>query len=127
MEINIYLCQNFTAMKNAIFLFLTFSLILWSSCSKKETTTPDSTSTLKFTSLVAADTLVKVNAFTTITANVTGDGLTYNWSATYGTFKGSGSKVEWSVCHQSTFKITCKVTDQYNHTESKEVVIRSQN
>ena len=68
--------------------------------------------------------VIKVNDITTITANAIGDGLTYKWSATYGTFIGSGQQVQWTVCHQAKFTITCQVTDQNNNSETKQVVIR---
>ncbi len=111
--------------KTLLFLFMV-SVFFWTACSKTETA-PVNEAPIKFNSLVAADTLIKVNDITTITANAAGEGLTYNWSATYGTFIGSGAQVQWTVCHQATFIITCKITDQNNNSESKQIVIRSHN
>ena len=97
------------------------------SCKKSESTpSPSAGNDFKFVSLVAADTVMTVNAVTTITANATGQGLSYKWTAEYGTFIGSGNSVQWTVCHSDKFKITCEITDEANHTESKDVYIRTQ-
>jgi hypothetical protein len=115
-------------MRNVVIIICLVTFVVLASCSKSETTPdPAAGSNFKFSSLVAADTLLKVNAITTITANATGDGLTYTWTASYGTFVGSGATVQWTVCHKSTFNINCLVKDQYNHSETKTIVVRSYN
>jgi hypothetical protein len=102
--------------------------IIVSACSKSNDTAPDNTAaTLKFENLVAQDTVIAVNAVTTITANATGEGLTYKWTATFGTFIGSGKTVQWTVCHADKFTITCQVTDKNNKSETRDVVIRTRN
>jgi hypothetical protein len=104
------------------------SLVIVAACSKSSTTPDPSTGdNFQFSSLVAADTVLKVNAITTITANATGSGLSYKWSATYGTFIGTGATVQWTVCHQANFKITCVVSDDNNHAETKSIIVRTQN
>jgi len=103
------------------------SILIAASCTKSKTTNPDPGSDFKFSSLTATDSVIKVNAFTTISASATGSGLSYKWTASYGTFIGSGSTVQWTVCHQDKFTINCQVTDQYNHSETKSIVVRSQN
>jgi len=104
------------------------TLVIFAACSKSETTPdPGAGSNFKFNSLVAADTVIKVNDVTTITANAVGDGLSYKWTASYGTFVGSGATVQWTVCHQDKFTINCEVTDQFNHSETKTVIVRSEN
>jgi hypothetical protein len=111
-----------------ILIFSSIVMVLLSAACKKSSTTDNTTgSEFKFTSLVAADTLIKVNAITSVTASAAGDGLTYKWSASYGTFVGSGATVQWTVCHQDKFTITCQVSDKYNHSETKSVVVRSHN
>jgi hypothetical protein len=103
-------------------------LLVAASCKKSSTPPEDNTGAgFKFTSLVAADSVIKVNAITTVTAQATGDGLTYKWTASYGTFVGSGSTVQWTVCHQDKFTITCQVTDKYSHSDTKTVSVRSKN
>ena len=104
------------------------TIVILASCSKNSTTPEQGIgSNFKFSSLTAADTVIKVNDITTITANATGDGLTYKWSASFGTFVGSGASVQWTVCHQDKFNITCEVTDTYSHSETKTIVVRSHN
>ena len=115
-------------MKRVLAILCLVALVILAACSKSTTTLDQGNgSTFKFNSLTAADTVIKVNDITSITANATGDGLTYKWSATYGTFVGSGSSVQWTVCHQDKFSITCEVTDQYSHSETKSIIVRSHN
>ncbi len=114
--------------KFALFFFALALISALAACSKSSTPTPDNpAATFKFSSLVAKDTVIKVNDVTTITANATGDGLTYTWTADFGTFIGSGNTVQWTVCHEDVFTITCSVKDKNNHSDSKNVIIRSRN
>jgi hypothetical protein len=115
-------------MKKVLTIISLLVLLILAACNKSETTPdPGAGSAFKFSSLVAADTVIKVNDITTISATATGDGLTYKWTASYGTFIGSGATVQWTVCHQSSFNISCMVTDQYNHAETKTIIVRSHN
>lgn len=115
-------------MKKIISIFCLATLVIFAACSKSASTPdPGNGANFKFSSLVAADTVIKVNDITTISASATGDGLTYLWTASYGTFVGSGSTVQWTVCHQAKFTISCLVTDQYNHSETKTIIVRSVN
>ena len=115
-------------MRNPFITFCLIAVVSLASCSKSETTQdPGAGSNFKFSSLVAADTVIKVNDITSITASAAGDGLSYKWTPSYGTIIGSGAKVQWTVCHQDKFTITCEVTDQYNHSEIKTVIVRSEN
>ncbi len=116
-------------MKRIIFILGLGIVIILAACSKSSDPAPDNTAaTLKFTSLVVTDTLLKVNDVTTITASATGEGLTYTWSeaAGLGVFIGSGNTVQWTVCHADKFTINCKVTDKNNNSETKNVVVRTQ-
>lgn len=79
---------------------------------------------LEYKSLIAQDTIMSITDINTIAANATGDGLSFHWTASYGNFIGSGSTVQWTVCHADKFRITCEVRDQYGHTESKDVYVR---
>ena len=115
-------------MKNALIIFSILVVLVASSCKKSSSTTDPGTGTaFKFSGIVAADSVIKVNDATTITANATGDGLSYEWTAFYGTITGSGATVTWTVCHQDKFVISCKVTDKYNHAETKNVVVKAIN
>jgi len=117
-------------MKKLLLLMLISGLIVCYSCKKKDNSTGDPTP-FQYKSLVASDTLVTVNDVISITADATGDGLSYSWESTdmdgnvYGTIIGSGSQVQWSICHQSKFKVSCAVSDKYSHSETKTVYIRS--
>lgn len=111
-------------MKKLFILIIGFILIMIS-CKKSEVPTNSGTQ-FKFISLIAKDTIIKINGITSITANAQGDGLTYQWTANYGTFIGSGSTVQWTVCHADKFIITCKVKDQNNNSDTKNVTISSQ-
>ena len=115
-------------MRKTYTILCLFAILILASCSKSESTAdPAAGANFKFSSLVAADTVIKVNDITTISAIATGDGLTYTWTASYGTFVGSGPAVQWTVCHQDKFSISCLVTDQYKHSETKTIIVRSHN
>ena len=115
-------------MRKVFTSFCLITLVIFAACSKSETPSdPGAGSNFKFSSLVAADTVIKVNDITSITASAVGDGLSYKWTPSYGTIIGSGAKVQWTVCHQAAFVITCTVTDQNNNTDSKQVVVKSYN
>ncbi|MEI7895498.1 MAG: hypothetical protein WCJ26_00575 [bacterium] len=115
-------------MRNVISILCLVTIVILASCAKSSTTPdPGTGGNFKFSNLVAADTVIKVNDITTISATATGDGLTYKWTASYGTFVGSGATVQWTVCHQAKFTITCLVTDQYSHSETKSIIVRSHN
>ena len=108
-------------MKKTAFLFL--MLFILSQCTKDETIEP--VQDLIYYSLIAEkDTLVPGEE-TNITATATGSNLQYFWSATQGDILGSGSKVVYapSPCHTGTNKITCKITNGNNQSESKSVNI----
>jgi hypothetical protein len=113
-------------MKRVLFILGFGIVIILAACSKSSDPAPDNAAaTLKFTSLVVTDTLLKVNDVTTITASATGEELTYTWTADFGTFIGSGNTVQWTVCHADKFTINCKVTDKNNNSETKNVVVRT--
>ena len=96
------------------------------SCTKNDDKTDSASQPAQFEykSLVAQDTIMLLTDINTIVATANGDGLTYHWSASYGNFIGSGSTVQWTVCHADKFSITCEVRDQYGHSESKDVYVR---
>jgi hypothetical protein len=109
-------------MKNIIYFATILVAVLIISCSKSSST-PENNTPFKFTSLVPQDTVLAINGITDITANATGSALTYKWTASYGSFIGSGAKVKWSVCHADKFTVTCEVKDDQGHSDSKTVSI----
>ena len=101
-------------------------LALIAGCKKKEATTPASTP-LQYNSLAAVNTTVAVNATTKITASATGEGLTYNWSASNGTIIGSGNEVNYGTpCCAGTATVTCVVKDSGGSSESKSLTMTIQ-
>ena len=103
-------------------LILLAALTVLASCKKdKENGTDETQNPLVFTSLTASDTSIIVTDVPVITAVATGDELQYVWSASYGSFIGSGSQVQWTVCHADTFRIWCKVKDKYGEEITKSV------
>jgi hypothetical protein len=111
-------------MKKIFVSLLTIAIVFLLACNKSDSSgDSNSAGTLVFSSLVPQDTVMKVNGITSITANATGSGLTYHWTASYGTFIGSASTVQWTVCHSDKFRITCEVKDDQGHSASKEVSI----
>lgn len=112
-------------MTKILVLFATLIIISMASCSKS-TVNPDNSnsgSEFKYESLVAQDTALPVNGITTVSAKATGTGLTYYWTASYGSFIGSGSSVKWTVCHADRFTITCEVKDDKGNAASKVIAI----
>ena len=112
-------------MRKTIYFATILVAILIISCSKS-TSTPENNNPgaeFKFVSLIPQDTVLAVNGITNITATATGSGLTYHWTASYGTFLGSGSTVKWTVCHADKFTITCEIKDDKGHSDSKTISI----
>jgi hypothetical protein len=112
-------------MKNIFSLFAILFVLLIISCSKSTVDPVDNTTDkeFKFVSLVSQDTALPINGITTITASATGTGLSYRWTASYGSFIGSGASVKWTVCHSDKFTITCEVKDDQGHADSKVIAI----
>ena len=109
-----YIKINF--MKKMFLIILIFTAM---ACKKEQNgPLPDNATPLIFTSITVGDSILYVNVPTTLTANATGDDLTYKWSAAWGTFIGSGRVVQWSACHADKFTITCKVTDKYDQSQT---------
>jgi len=114
-------------MKKIVILLGFCILIVLSACKKSDNSTPSGSTNFSFTGLTAQDTVMKVNGIISITANATGEELSYHWSATYGTFIGNGQTVKWTVCHSDRFQITCEVSDKYNNVATKQIYINVQN
>ncbi|MFP5470246.1 MAG: hypothetical protein ACLGGV_01500 [Bacteroidia bacterium] len=96
------------------------------SCKKKETiVTEDDKIELVFTSLEANKTTLVSDEEATITANVTGKDIVYNWETTGGTLIGSGSSIKFvgSACCSRENKISCTVNDAYGASQTKSLTI----
>jgi hypothetical protein len=109
-------------MKKYVFFTLSVFMILAVSCSKKSDSTVSNTP-LVFSSLNVSDSTMIVNGLITFSANATGDGLSYHWTASYGSFVGSGPSVKWTVCHADNFTVTCEVKDANGNSASKTRII----
>jgi hypothetical protein len=107
--------------KNALFILIMIAFL--AACKKEDNTSTPTGQPFKFISLSASDTSILVNGITTITAVATGDGLTYTWSALYGTIIGSGAVVQYTVCHADNFKILCVIKDVNNNSLKDSVYI----
>ena len=116
-------------MKRYFIVIVFISAAVLSSCKKEESIIDPGNQPAKFEykSLVAQDTIMTLTDINVIIASASGDGLSYHWTASYGNFIGSGSSVQWTVCHADKFRITCEVRDQYGHSESKDVYVRVHN
>jgi hypothetical protein len=119
---------NRSTMKKVVLLFTAIVLtVTFFACKKSSSGTDSPGGAFSFTNLSISDTSMKVNEITTVTANATGTNLSYHWTASYGTFIGSGAKVQWTVCHSDIFTITCEVSDDNGNKESKTVSIAVRN
>ena len=114
-------------MRYTLYIFALIAGLALLSCSKSKTDPINNGTEFKFVSLVPNDTVLPVNGLTTIKASATGTGLTFHWTASYGTFIGSGATVQWTVCHADKFTITCQVTDNSGNADTKEVKINVHN
>jgi hypothetical protein len=121
--------QHPIKMKKYLLFAGIMTLVIFASCSKKSATPDGSSTPFKFVSLTATDSVININAATTLRATASGDGLTYNWTCDFGVFipdpSGENSHIGWSVCHADNFTIHCTVKDQYNNTDTKSIVIRT--
>lgn len=104
-----------------------FAIIILGGCKKKEETKPTSTP-LAYASLSAEQTTIAIGATTKITANATGDGLTYIWSASAGDIIGSGSQITYGAptCCAGLNEIICIVKDSGGNEASKSITINVQ-
>lgn len=85
----------------------------------------DPTQPFVFVSLTAEKDTIAPGETTKITAVATGYRLTYTWSKSAGIITGTGSQVSYTVppCDIGRNRITCKVTDGKNVSESKDIYI----
>jgi len=109
-------------MKKFTIVLLSVCVIMGMACSKKSENSGSNTP-LVFTSLNASDTTMPVNGLISFTAVASGDGLSYHWTASYGSFIGSGSSVKWTVCHADKFFVTCEIRDVNGNSASKQCAI----
>jgi hypothetical protein len=116
-------------MKKLIFFLPLIVIILTISCKKNtsDNSTPSTGAPLVFTSLVAEHDTIAINTTMKIKATASGDGITYTWTESYeGTITPlmtDPSVLNFSICHPSTFTVTCVVKDKNNSSLSKTVKI----
>jgi hypothetical protein len=115
-------------MKTGLAVLTVILIGLSFSCKKDNNSdNPANKTPLAFRSLTASDTLITVTDIVTIAADASGDELIYSWIPEYGNILGSGSQVQWTVCHSDRFTITCEVADKYGDKISKSVDINVKN
>lgn len=107
-------------------------ILLLVSCKKGSSESATTQTPFKFESLTsdAAEIVYSSNPSTKITAVATGDGLSYQWSATAGDLLGSGAKITYTAnasCCGGGQTITCKVKDKYGNGDAKQVSINVRN
>jgi hypothetical protein len=116
-------------MKKLILLFFVSAVILFFSCKKKDNAAEPTP--FSYTSLVASESIIPVTSSLHIVATATGDDLQYSWKSVdsqgnnFGNIIGSGSDIQWTICHADTFIVSCTVSDKYGNSETKSVNIRS--
>lgn len=112
-------------MKTKYYLYI-LVLLFCISCSDDSNSVTDSDlHDFRFVSLSSNRQLISVFESADLEVKATGDDLTYSWKTSEGTLVGSGAKIKFSICHATYSRITCKVTDKYNHTETKSVTVQS--
>jgi hypothetical protein len=91
---------------------------------KKETASAG-TGDIEFVSLVVEKDNLAITELTKVTATVKGSNLSYTWKCDneLGVIEGAGAEVMFTICHGGKFKITCEVSDNANHTASKEAYV----
>ncbi|MBI3519873.1 MAG: hypothetical protein HY062_11015 [Bacteroidetes bacterium] len=112
-------------MKNLVIIFILIISVFFVSCKKKEQKTSND-KVYTFNSLkVDHDSIAQGNV-TNITADVSGDAVTYSWSASAGDIFNSGKTILFgaSTCCTGNHTITCTVKDKGDHSESKSVVVK---
>ncbi len=111
--------------KLIITLILLEVIITVIACRKKDI--PAATQPLSFISLIAENDTILVGETTTITANATGENLSYSWrleQGSLGDIIGGGATITYgaSPCCTGWNTITCTVTDGTT-SQSKSVTI----
>ncbi|TAL69882.1 MAG: hypothetical protein EPN82_04495 [Bacteroidetes bacterium] len=109
-------------MRKYFYILISLLVITLIGCKKEES--PTNPKTFTFVSLTASKTEIDINEFTDITATATGENLTYRWSCTEGAIFDNGPKVQFSICHATTVRITCIVSDASGNSESKDINIK---
>lgn len=115
-------------MKRTILYFLFACFMVLVSCSKDNG--PMASSSVKELQVESFDLITmapmfKVAGFTEISAVVTPPiiGLKYEWKATEGVLVGSGQSVRFTICHQTTVEITCKISDDSGASMTKSIKV----
>jgi hypothetical protein len=85
----------------------------------------DPSAPLVYVSLTADRDTISPGEATRITAVATGYRLTYTWTKSAGIITGTGYQVSYTVppCDLGRNRITCKVTDGHNVSQTKEIYL----
>jgi hypothetical protein len=111
-------------MKKYLSFSLTILIFLAMACSNNNSTAPvDNNKPFSFDSLTIEKDSMQINDFTKINAHAQGSSLTYNWVASAGTIGGNGALVSFTYCCAAVTTIKCTVSDNNNHSSTKEVKV----
>ena len=111
-------------MKKLVFLSVILIIVV-AGCKKDNAPAGNSNIPLNFVSLQAESDTVIVDAYVNITANATGENLSFIWSAPQGTILGSGKTIKFTICHATQTQVECTVKDAAGHQDKKSVNIIS--
>lgn len=108
-----------------LFIIFLIFLVTVLSCKEEPPTPPINLDEVSIVSLIAEDTVL--NAWQTISINVTADGdsLEYNWEADHGELNGSGSEVQYmaGTCCTGINTITCTVSNPIS-SKNEQITVR---
>lgn len=111
-------------MKNLIYI-MCFAIIGLISCSDSSSPVDSDLHGFEFVKLETDKTRMLLTEAATLTATATGEELSYQWKASEGNLIGQGSSIQFTICHATSSRVSCTVTDKYNHSTSKSVIIES--
>jgi len=78
---------------------------------------------LNYRTLEANNSLLYIGSNTTVSANATGDSLTFEWFSNLGTIEPNGKTALFTSNEPGVATITCTITDVYNNSETKSINI----
>lgn len=74
---------------------------------------------LVYTAIVATELQVPANYSTMLTAQASGEGVQYAWSATEGQLNADLNQAYWYADHPGIYSVGCKITDKYGVEKEK--------
>lgn len=110
-----------------LFLFAMLTMLLFACKKDTNNNNNNNGSPLIFTELKADNDTIIAGTTTYVRATASGDGLTFQWSATAGDILGAGANIQYAAppCVAGINTITCTVKDSGNNSQTKTVNIVS--